>query len=501
MNQLKIGAILSYVTILVINAIGLVLTPFMIQKLGNSEYGLFTLIGSLIAYISVLDFGLNNTIIRFVAKYKAEKNKKSEENFLAISFIIYFLLSAIVVIAGLMLYSNLETTFPKLTLSELQKAKTMFLILIFNLTITLPGGAFSAICSAYEHFIFPRAVIIIKYIARSILVVVLLLNGKDVVSIVILDTFVNIFVIVVNAYYVFKKLNVTIKLHDFNTPLVKEIFSYSIWIFVFAIVGQFQWQAGQVILGVLSSTTAVAIYGVGIMLGTYYGAFSSAISGVFLPMATKMTVVNASNEDLTTMMIRIGRFSFIVLMFIFGGFFIFGKQFIILWVGTDYIDAWLIALVVMIGYTIPLLQSFANSILEARNKFSYKAIVYISLITLGTAFGAYLYQFYGSLGIVMGSTLGWIIAQIIMNFYYHNVIKINILRFFVELLKNVFPTFIIISISGYFLNYIPGSSWVNLLIKIIIYCFIFILLMFKFGLNKDEIQIFTSLIPNKLKRK
>ena len=92
-NQLKGGALLSYVSIFLTNIIGLILTPFIIRSLGSAEYGLYTMIGAYIGYMSVLDFGLNNTVIRFIAKYNAEKDKKGEENFLAHSFIMYICIS------------------------------------------------------------------------------------------------------------------------------------------------------------------------------------------------------------------------------------------------------------------------------------------------------------------------------------------------------------------------------------------------------------------------
>ena len=93
MSQLKKGALLSYFTILITNIVGLFLTPYIILKLGNSEYGLYTLIGAFIGYISIFDLGLNNTIIRFVTKYKTENNEVGEQNFLAISLIIYFFIN------------------------------------------------------------------------------------------------------------------------------------------------------------------------------------------------------------------------------------------------------------------------------------------------------------------------------------------------------------------------------------------------------------------------
>ena len=64
MSEIRRGALLSYVTILVVNLSGLLLTPFIIRSLGNAEYGLYLLIGSLAAYLGVLDFGLNNAETR-----------------------------------------------------------------------------------------------------------------------------------------------------------------------------------------------------------------------------------------------------------------------------------------------------------------------------------------------------------------------------------------------------------------------------------------------------
>jgi O-antigen/teichoic acid export membrane protein len=494
MSQLKKGALLSYITIILTNGVGLLLTPFMIQKLGDSEYGLYTLIGSLVGYISILDFGLNNSIIRFVAKFKAQNDRKGEENFLATTMIIYSIISLVIVLAGILLYFNLNSFFEKLTVNEIVKAKTMFAILIFNLAITLPGGAFAGICSGYEKFVFPKALNIIKYIVRSLMVFGLLMYGGDSISIVILDTFLNIFIIIIEAYFVLNRLKVNFKLYHFQFKLVKEIFAYSIWIFVFAIVGQFQWKAGQVILGVMSGTTAVAIYGVGIMLGSYYGAFSTAISGVFLPRATQMTFRNSTGKELTTMMIRIGRISLVILLMILGGFILYGKQFVFLWVGDNYGESWLIALIVMVAYTLPLVQAFANSILEAKNKFAFKAMVYIILIALGTFFGTYLVEEYGSIGIILGTTSGWMLSQIVMNLFYSRVIQIEIRRFFKELLKGLGITFLIILVCGYGINFIPGNNWFNLMLKIFLYGLIFITLMAKYGLNDTEFKMFKDFI-------
>ncbi|GAA4114433.1 oligosaccharide flippase family protein [Aquimarina addita] len=503
MSQLKKGALLNYTTIILTNVVGLAITPFIISQLGKAEYGVYTAIGALVGSISVLDFGLNNTIVRFVAKYQAEKDLKGEQNFLSTVMLIYLFISALIVIVGFIFYPNIDSYFSKMSLEEIEIAKTMFIILIFNLAIRLPGGAFTGICSGYEQFVFPKVLNIIRYIVRSIMVVAILLWGGRAISIVILDTIMNVSIVLVTAYFVLRKLKVRFKLYSFNKSFIKEILGYSVWVFVFSLVGMFQWKAGHVVLGRVVVSEVLAVYGVGIMLGTYYGAFSTAISSVFLPRATKMTVGNSSNEELTDMMIRVGRMSSIVLFYILGAFILFGKQFVFLWVGSSFYDSWVIAVMIMAAYTIPLVQGFGNSILEAKNKLSFKAILYLIFMFVGVGIGALLARYYGAIGMISGSVIGWLIVQNVMNFYYYKVIKLNILRFFKELLNRTFLIVLITIGIGIVINLIPGEGWINFIIKAFCYSVVYAVLMYSFGMIAYEKKIFKDgfdLVFKKIKR-
>ena len=68
-NELKIGAMLSYVNLIASLVIGFLISPFIIKQLGPSEYGVYNLVASLIGYVSILDFGMHNAVIRYIAKY------------------------------------------------------------------------------------------------------------------------------------------------------------------------------------------------------------------------------------------------------------------------------------------------------------------------------------------------------------------------------------------------------------------------------------------------
>lgn len=493
MSQIKKGAILDYLNIGLTNIVGIILTPFIIRQLGNDEYGLYTLIGAFVGYIAVLDLGLGNAIVRFIAKYRAEQDREGEENFLANTFLVYSLISVAIVLVGIGCYYNIEVIFSEsLKADQLGKAKIMFAILIFNLALSLPGGTFGAICSGYEHFTYPKSLRITRYIIRSLTVVGILLLGGKAISLVIIDTLLGISVISANAYYVFTKLKVRVRFHFLNKSLLLEVFSYSIWVFVAALAAKFQWTSGQVILGMVTNTTVVAIFAVGVMLGTYYGAFSSAITGLFLPRATKMAVQNSGSKELTDLMIKIGRISFIVLMYILGAFIMFGKQFVFLWVDETYYNAYLIALIIMLAYTIPLVANFGNSVMMAQNKVRFKALLYLTFTVMGMGLGYWFALDYGMFGMLGGLMISWVIVQIITNVYYHKVLKLDMFRFFRELTKKTLWCVLVSFAIGYVIRFIPGGGWFNFAIKASLYSLFYGLILLNFGVNNYEKELFTN---------
>lgn len=75
-NQLKIGIVLSYVSTGINMLIQLLYTPVMIHLLGQSEYGLYTLVGSFVSYLSLFSLGFTGAYLRFYSKKKAQNDAK-----------------------------------------------------------------------------------------------------------------------------------------------------------------------------------------------------------------------------------------------------------------------------------------------------------------------------------------------------------------------------------------------------------------------------------------
>ena len=64
-NQLKAGALLSYVSMGLSTVISLIYTPVMLQRLGDSEFGVYQTVLPIISYLNLLSFGLGSAYVHY----------------------------------------------------------------------------------------------------------------------------------------------------------------------------------------------------------------------------------------------------------------------------------------------------------------------------------------------------------------------------------------------------------------------------------------------------
>ena len=91
------------------------------------------------------------------------------------------------------------------------------------------------------------------------------------------------------------------------------MFCYSFFIFLAVIVDKINWNVDQIILGAICGTVAVSIYSVASQFNQLFINLSTAISGVLLPKMSIMVENNASKEELTDELIKVGRLQFYII--------------------------------------------------------------------------------------------------------------------------------------------------------------------------------------------
>lgn len=492
-NQLKTGAVLSYVVLIVNSIVGLLYTPFMLRMMGQSEFGLYSLVASVIAYLTIFDLGFGNAIIRYTAKFRAEGKIKEQYSMFGMFLVIYCVIGIVVFLFGLLLYHNVENIFrDTMSSSELEKASILVLLMVFNLAITFPLSIFGSIISGYEDFVFQKLVQIARIILNTIVMIVILNYGYRAIGMIVVATIFNIGTLLLNLWYCFYKIKIKFLFNKFDWSFLKEIGVYSFYIFLNVIMDKIYWSSGQFLLGAYIGTAAVSIYAVAIQLQQMYMSFSTAISGVFLPKITSMVANKSSDVEISNLFIRTGRLQYAVMAFILTSFILFGNQFILLWAGKEYEDAYIISLLFFIPLTIPLIQNLGITILQARNEMKFRSLMYVFIAVLSLGAQIPLAKEFGAIGAAVGVSGALVLGQvIIMNIYYHKVQRIDIIMFWKEILKmSIVPCLIGVLFFNVLVIY-EVSSVLNLMIAILIFTVIYIPLFWSFGLNKSEKILFS----------
>lgn len=488
-RQIKAGVVLSYATLALNNIIALVYTPFMLRMMGQSEYGLYSLVASVVAYLTIMDFGFGNAIVRYTAKYNAEGRRKEQYSLFGMFLSIYIAIGILSLTAGAWLYFNVEELFgTTMSATELSEARVMVLLMVANIALTFPLSLFPSVIMAYENFVFHKAVNIIRIFLQPCIMLPLLFFGYKAVAMVVVTTALNLLTQAVYCWYCFSRLHIRISFSSFDKTLLREISTYSFYVFLTIIVDRAFWSTGQFILGVLSGTEDVAVYSLVVQICNYYMSFSLAISGVFLPKITHYVATGRAMSEISDMFVRIGRLQFMVLGYILSGFILFGRPFIHYWAGAGYEMVYPLAVLLMIPQTVPLIQNLGISILQAQNRQMFRSFLNVTVALISVFVGYRLTKAYGITGCAAATAMALAVGHgVILNWYYCTRIKIDILSFWRQIVRLALlfaissaVTWIVIKTVGGGYS-IPCLAGEGLLFSVVAY-----LLLWRFGCNDFE---------------
>ena len=501
-NQLKAGAALSYISMGLGYIISIIYTPIMLRLLGQSEYGLYNLVASVVSYLGLLSFGFGSAYVRYYSRYKVNSDEKNIAKLNGMFLIIFTIIGLISVLSGGFLVYNIELIFgEKLTISELSTAKILMAIMVFNIAFTFPTSVFNSYITANEEYIFQKVIQMVKVIVNPFIMLPVLLIGYKSVGMVIVTTLLTILVELGNVIYCFKKLKIRFLFSKFDYFLMKEMTIFSFYIFLNMIIDQINWNVDKFIIGRFRGTIGVAIYGLAAQLNTYYLSLSTAISNVFIPRINRMVATGDNNSELTELFTRIGRIQFVLLSLICSGLIFFGQPFIVKWAGIDYKEAYPIVLLLIIPVTIPLIQNIGIEIQRAKNMHKFRSLVYIFIALGNVALSIPLTKIYGGFGAALGTAISLLIGNgLVMNLYYHKKVGLNMKYFWSQILKFI-PALVMPMVFGILmLSFINLYRTLSFLICGILYVMIYCISMWLLGMNEYEKDLIRKPIMMILKR-
>lgn len=501
-NQLKAGAVLSYLSLFISSFISIVYTPIMLKLIGQSDYGIYSLATSATSYIGALMFLLGSAVIRYTSKYKSLADDERCSNLYGMFSVMYGVLGILALVLGVILILNVKYVFSNsLSIEEIHKLRIVIGIMVVSISLGIGLGFFSSIGLAHEKFIFQKVLGIVSSIINPLIMIPVFIMGYGVISMVIVTTLLNFITVLINIYYCFRVLKIKITFKKFDLNLLKEITVFSFFIFLNLIVERIYWSTDQIILGIYSGAISISIYTIGASFSGYFSGLSAAISNVFLSKVTGMVTKEVSDKEISDLFIRVGRIQYIVISFALSGFLVLGQEFINLWVGEAYNSSFLIAITLTIPMTVPLIQGIGGVILQAKNIQKFRTIVYFAIAIANILLSLLFVQWWGAIGCALATALAFTIGNIIiMNIYYWKKINIDIPKFWLNIIFMSAP-FVVSLVTGLTINkLLVSESWFIFVFKTIAFSMFYSLLMWFMGMNRYEKELLIPIFKNVMQK-
>ncbi len=487
-NQLKAGVVLSYLSMGIGGLITILYTPVMVRLLGQSEYGVYTLAGSVVSYLSLLSFGFGSAYVRFFSRYKADSDEEGLARLNGMFMTVFLAIGLLALLAGGALVGGAGLLFgSKLTAEELQTTRILMSLLVVNIALSFPFSVFSSFITANEEYFFQRVLSLIKAVANPFLTLPVLLLGYRSVGMVIVTVLLNIAIEILYMLFCLKKLRMRFSFRQFDFKVLKEIGVFSSFIFINIVVDQINWNLDKLLLGAFHGSVATAVYGLAAQLNVYYQQFSTSVSSVFIPRVNALVFAEDADRRLTELFVKIGRIQFIILSLIASGLVLFGRPFLDLWGGEGYADSYPIALLLILPVTIPLCQNIGIEIQRAKNMHKFRSIVYLFIAGVNLILSIPLCKLFSGVGCAIGTALALLLGNgVIMNLYYYKKMHLDIPLFWREIAR-LLPALILPIAFGLLLSHLFDLYHiVPLAAAILCYTAVFLISFWFFGLNAYE---------------
>ena len=499
MSQKKIGIALSYINSIIGLVANIYLTPLLILTLGDENYSLYRVMHSLAGPLTMFHLGISTIVTRSIVKCRQNGNEslKEKQNTMAMALLSSIGMSVVVTVAGLGLYIAIPSIYGNSYSEEMVRlGQKIFLMFGAASVLHMLTDTFSGCIIGNEHYAVDSWITLAKSAGRLLLIAIMLKCGCGVFSVVAVDLYLAAGAFLVSLLYAVFMLREIPKLWHFDKRQVGEIFAFGMAVLLQGIVTQVNNNMDTVILGALVFDKAViTMYSAAISVYGFYNAHISVSSHFFLPQAAKLTGRNASGGELTDFVIPPGRFQAVITVACICGFALFGREFISLWIGDEYMDAYGVILALMIPATIPLVEKTLVSVLDATMKRMYRSVVLGIMAVVNLVTSVLLVQRFGFWGAVAGTALSLLLGDgLLMNHYYAKVFRIEVFRMFRQIFAGILPAGLLASLIC-----LPGAVFLSDSIWwFALKCFAFVTFyggfLLAFGLRKEEKQMLHGML-------
>ena len=499
-KNIKGGALLAYISLFISIVLHIFYTPYLLQKVGDTQYGLWSFVTSITSWFTIGAYALNDSFIKFSTSEKAEKGSNGRSNTIYLKLMLS--LAAVICAVGLVLFVLLWKGIIPLNKYTDEEKNTIYVLYLISLTqiIITTVLAFFRLYNEYRsNFISVKVITLLNTLLNFGISFWVLQKAPSIVNIAIVGWLVSFATL--SLYYIIAKYRLGIEFGNdklvHNKSYVKQIFGFSFYLLLSVIVTEVNTSVDKTILGFLAGATYVTSYQLGLTFDTYFAEFATSVNSVFIPRINKL-VVNNKKQDVDSLFLKLSRLQSAIVFLIIGGFTVSGRDFIAAWLKRSDNTIYVVALCLMMLHSVHYCAYSSQTIQRAYSKHKIPALINVFVAAFNVLLSVILVNICSIEKSIYMCLIGTAIAEIIGKWiiipqYNSTVIGLPIKKFFKQIGIYVL-IFALCSMSSMAIfkminrSVVISSYWLSFAVKGFIYLVIYMAVIIP--MNRDLFQSF-----------
>ena len=288
-KKIAVNSIVMFVRFCVVTIIGLIRSRVVLDALGASDYGLYNVVGGIVALLNVFNTAMTTTTYRFIAFELGKKEDGQLNKAFNTVFLIHACFAFVILVLGFSLGFWYINNYLNVAPGKLPDARFVFTISIFTTALSTLMVPYRGLLTAYERFTANAVIDIVSDTIKLVLILCFVYSDRS--RIRIYSIIMAVYVLITNGsffIYCLKEFFSVIKFRVYKEwRLLKEILSFTWWILIGASASVAETQGTSIVVNYFFGTIVNASFAVAHTVKNYISVFSRNLSKVAIPQITK----------------------------------------------------------------------------------------------------------------------------------------------------------------------------------------------------------------------
>ncbi|MCU1272465.1 MAG: hypothetical protein JWN74_3759 [Acidobacteriaceae bacterium] len=384
--------------------VGILLSPFILHRLGDAAFGVWVLIFSLTGYYGLFDLGIRSSIVRYVSKFSATESKEEIAKLINTSLFSYSCIGAfcmLLTVVGCLYLDRLFRIPPEFR----STARWLLLMVGASVALGFPLGVAGGMLEGLQKFYILNWTSIVSTLLRATLIVLVLERGHGLLAVAFITISLPLAISIVRTGIAFSILPVRLARHYIDGAMFRKVAVYGGTTFMIMVAGRLKFKTDEIVIGAFLSAAAITYFNIGARIVDYAAEVVVSLAQIFVPMSSE-SEATGQVDRLRKIFVLGNRSCAFVIFPIAAILIILGKSVIEVWVGRKYVaTSYPVLLIMIIPSTIWLAQGASGRVLFGMAKHGTWAVVTLIEGVCNLILSILLVRPYGIVGDALGTAI------------------------------------------------------------------------------------------------